>query len=192
MALDALLETITRDGEAEAQRVVAEATARAQRLRAAADVDAEAASAAAIAADERDRSIALAARRAVVRAESNGRVLRAKARLLERVFAAAESAFPGYLESDSGRRVLAQFAAEALAYFPGEDVNIRCNSRLAQLLGGDVPPMAQIVADDSVPEGIIVETADGSTRIESTLSALMRRRRPELSIELMAAVRGRS
>ena len=191
MALDTLLETIAREGEAEVQRVVDDARVRAARVRAAADEAAEARCVAAIATHDREQGGVAASRRAAARAERREQVLRASERVLERIFAASERSFPHYFDGDSGRRALERLANQAMACFPGEHVVIRCRTGLVGFLERVAPPTARIVADDSVPEGLVVETADGSARVESTLVAALHRLRPALSIELLAAVRGR-
>ena len=47
-------------------------------------------------------------------------------------------------------------------------------------------PEASVVVDDGVPEGVIVESIDGSCRIDNTLEGRLRRRRPGLSIAIGA------
>ena len=45
-----------------------------------------------------------------------------------------------------------------------------------------------MVADNTVPEGVVVEALDGSSRVDNTLVARLRRLRPRLSIVLLKAV----
>lgn len=193
MALDALLETLSRDAEAEAGRVLAEARAEAARIRAEARAAVTERCVRAIAALEPELRADVDARRARARREASIEVLRARSRFLDRIFADASAAFPGAL-SDPTRSATVEFlVTEALAFFPGTLVTIRCRTGLAAVVtkATESTDSVTVVAADSVPEGIIVEARDGSARIENTLEARLRQLRPLLSIELLAAVEER-
>jgi vacuolar-type H+-ATPase subunit E/Vma4 len=133
-------------------------------------------------------------KRARARREAGIEVLRSRSKLLDAIFATARAAFPGSL-SDPPRSTTVEFLVnEALAFFPGTPVTIRCRSGLAGVVRGAAKSTAgvTVVEDETVPEGIIVETRDGSARIENTLEARLLRLRPSLSIELLALVEARS
>lgn len=185
MALDVLLQAIADDGASEARRIVDAARAEASALRAAADARVERRIADTCAAREEELRAGLDTRRARARIEAQGRVLEARARFMDRVFHEAETSLPGCLERSASRETLAILCREGLDFFPTGSARIRCRAALARLIAVSVPD-ASVLVDDGVPEGVIVESIDGSCRIDNTLVGRLRRRRPELSIAISA------
>ena len=190
MALDALLQVITEDGDAEAQRVVEAAQAEANAIRAAADARAEARSADAYATRDAVLRLVLEAKRSLALTRSRAQVLNARAGFVDRIFAAAESELPGVLEKSASADALVGLCLEALEYFPPGGARVRVRAGLAQPLSGVALGGAAIVIDETVPEGVIVESADGSSRVDNTLVARLRRRHVDLAIALLAATAG--
>lgn len=188
MALDVLLKAIAEDGEGEARRVVDAARAEADAVRADADARAERRCAAALALREASLRAELEARRARALNESRVQVLFARARLMDRIFEAAEAELPGLLARSGSGPALERLCREALEYFPRGGARVRCRSELAAQLSGRSTAGTQVVADDTVPEGVMVESLDGSSRVDNTLQASLRRRRPALSIVILAAL----
>jgi vacuolar-type H+-ATPase subunit E/Vma4 len=187
MALDVLLKAIAEDGDAEARRVVDAARAEADAVRADADARAERRCAAALALREASLRAELEARRARALNESRVQVLFARARLMDRIFEAAEAELPGLLARSGSGPALERLCREALEYFP-RGARVRVRSELAAQLSGRSTAGTQVVADDTVPEGVMVESLDGSSRVDNTLQASLRRRRPALSIVILAAL----
>lgn len=187
MPLDSLLQAIAADAASEARQIVDAAHAEATALRAAADARVERRIAETCAAREDELRGALDTRRARARTEARVRVLEARARFLDRIFGEAETALPGSLERSGSQETLATLCREALDFFPAGGARIRCRAALARLVAGLVPE-ASVLVDDGVPEGVMVESNDGSCRIDNTLVGRLRRRRPELSIAISAAL----
>ena len=189
MALDGLLDAIARDGDAESQRLLDAAKSEAARLRAAADARAERRCAEAVAAREAQLRAARDARRARALTKARAEVLRARDRFLHRVFHAAESRMPRFFDRPDAAAALQRLVAEALVYFPEGGARVRCRSGIAGPIAraGSLGTV-RVIADDSVAEGVIVETPDGSARVDNTLAERLQRLRPSLSIELLGAM----
>ena len=186
MALDALLQVITEDGDAEARTVVEAAQAEATAIRAAADARAEARSAEAHATRDAELRLALETKRSQALTRARAQVLDARAKFLDRIFNAAELELPGVLEESADALVC--LCREALEYFPPGSARIRARAGLAQRLSGVASGGAAIVIDEAVPEGVIVESVDGASRVDNTLVARLHRRRADLAIVLLAAM----
>jgi vacuolar-type H+-ATPase subunit E/Vma4 len=187
MALDVLLQAIADDGASEARQIVDAARGEATALRAAADARVERRITEACAAREEELRAGLDTRRARATTEARARVLAARARFMDRIFLEAESALPGCLERSAAPETLATLCREALEFFPPGGARIRCRGALARMITVSLPG-ASVVVDDEVPEGVIVESIDGSCRIDNTLVGRLRRRRPELSIAITAGM----
>ena len=186
MALDVLLQAIAEDGEAEAQRILDAASTDAAAIRAAADARADQRCAEAIAARAAELRAELETRLARTRHEARVEVLLARQRFMDRIFDEAEQRLPGILDSAPSGALLG-LSREALAFFPPGSARIRCRAALARQLG-EAPGGVPVMADEGVAEGIIAESVDGAARVDNTLRARLRRRRPELSIAILAAV----
>ena len=190
MALDVLLQAIADDGASEARQIVDAARGEAAALRAAADACVERRITEACAAREAEIRAGLDTRRARAKADARSRVLEARARFMDRIFRDAETALPGCLERSASHETLAMLCREALEFLPPGGARIRCRAALAPMIAVSVPD-ASVLVDDGVPEGVIVESIDGSCRIDNTLVGRLRRRRPELSIAITAAIGSR-
>ena len=186
--MDALLQVITEDGDAEARRVVEAAQGEANGIRAAADARVEARSAAIFARRDDELRLALEAKRSQALTRARAQVLDARAGFLDRIFAAADAELPGVLQKPASADALVSLCREALDYFPPGEARIRLRAGLAQRLSGVALGGAAIVIDEAVPEGAIVESVDGSARVDNTLAARLRRGRGNLAIKLLAAM----
>lgn len=189
MPLDVLLDSITKEGDAEAQRVVDDARQTAARSRAAADARTSQRCGAAVAMTERELRASLDARRAEARADARARVLQARSRFLERVFGEVETNLSGYLERDPAGDALERMVQEARAYFADDRVRIRCRPGLVARLNEGNRDGMEVLPDEFAPEGVIVESLDRRVRIENTLLARLRRLRRALSVDLLSAMR---
>ena len=187
MALDVLLQVITEESDAEVRQLVESARAEADAIRAAADARTTQRIAEVYAAREAELRRSLEARRSRALSASRVRVLEARTRFIEQVLAAAEKELPGVLERSSSAESLAGLCTEALAYFPAGGARIRLRAALAQRLPDNLSG-SDVVVDDTVPEGVIVESPDGSVRVDNTLAARLHRQRPLLAIALLRAL----
>jgi vacuolar-type H+-ATPase subunit E/Vma4 len=187
MALDVLLQVITEEGDAEARRLLEAARAEADAIRASADARTSQRIAEAYAAREAGLRQSLDAKRSRALTASRVRVLQARTCFIDQVLAAAEAELPGVLERSASVEPLTRLCAEALEYFPAGAARIRLRAALARRLSGNSWGAVEVGVDDTVPEGVIVESLDGSVRVDNTLAARLHRRRPELAITLLRA-----
>lgn len=187
MALDALLEAIAEHGAAEARQILDAARAEADAIRTAADARTEQRCADACATREAELHVELDTTRNRALRKARVEVLFRRARYLDTVFEAAEKELPGVLDRPGSGPLLERLSAEGLEYFPPGFARIRCRAGLAQRVSAQMP-LVSVIADDSMPEGIIVESTDGLCHIDNTLPARLRRQRRALSIALIAAL----
>lgn len=188
MTVDALIARMTQDAQA-----------RIAQLRADADAEVVALEQARAAASSRDAEQALEARRAErqlafavehtqARRHAAAAVLRAQHALLDRVFARAE-----VLGAQTGAEApvldaLPRLVAAVLPYLGGRPALLRCRpdlvAPLQTLLAG--AGQVDIVADTTLPAGLIVDARDQSCSIDGTLPALLAALRPRLEATLLA------
>jgi vacuolar-type H+-ATPase subunit E/Vma4 len=193
MALDALLESLTRDAVAEAEALLSRARDDAARLR--------------------NESMARAARRCddavarraaelregaeVARAEATRaartRVLEARARLLQRLRVAITTQLDRALDSPNAAtlRVLARLLAEGAHFLPdGALIIARCSMALVEpvRVAAAAFPSVRVIGDTTVGPGVVVQSEDGALVVDNTLPARLDRLWPELAIGLMAGL----
>jgi vacuolar-type H+-ATPase subunit E/Vma4 len=191
MALPDLIARLEEDASRERQAIIDRADAEVQAIRAAADRAIASASAERLEgqrierAANRDRDLARARRDA--RAEE----LKARHALLARVFDRARALAPETGASESYQQVLPSHLEEALSYVRGLRPRVRCQADAASVLGPVAARQdgAEIVLDESVGPGVVVEAADGSVVVDNTLVARLARIEPKLAVELLAELR---
>lgn len=92
------------------------------------------------------------------------------------------------LTGDDGERIFRTLAAE-LPALPWHTIRIAPGD--VALASGHFPN-ATIIADEAVAGGLKVATADGSLIVDNTLETRLERMWPDLLIQLMAELRGRT
>ena len=184
MSLDALLETLRREGEARAEAIVAAGRAEAERI-------------AARDADERRRSLEhdLARRETAIRADA-GRtiaearrdaareVLTARAAALDRILAAARRRLPELLDDAGVRGALLGGIAPALEFFDGTSPRLSVPERLR----GELPreSVAALDGDAGLAEsGFRLTAANGRLTVGVSLEDELSRRSAVLRIDLV-------
>jgi len=190
MALTALLDELTRRAEAEIASV-----------RAAAGADAAAITAAATRRLAERRSAALGARERVLRNDAARAVaaaardarraeLEARARLLERVFAAAAARLPAAGSSPVFLAGLSRRLTEAMVCLGDQPGALRCTPGLADAAGRIAATHGDLTTtpDPSVGVGFILESADGRLAIDGTLEGALARERPDLALVALQAL----
>lgn len=163
MALDQLLEALTREAEARAAETVAAARLEAEAILREARAGTERRLAEAVA--RRERELRAGAQGAVegARREAAREVLTARAEALARVFAKARELLVARVRDPALEPRWAHDATEALTYLGGADGVVRR------------PPEAA---------GVIVAAADGSVEVDGTVGALLARLEPQLAVEV--------
>jgi vacuolar-type H+-ATPase subunit E/Vma4 len=190
MPLADLLTALERDGQqaidqelergrTEARRILEEAAANATRqtgeelARHDAELRAQA-----------ERDVVAAKRRA------EGLVLEARGALLDRVFRAAEAAFPAARAWPEYRAALDADIEQGIRFLPEGKVVVTCaapdQTLVETLLGNRENPA--VAASGELTAGIRVTSGDGVIEVDRRLTTRLRAGRPALSIELLAAL----
>jgi vacuolar-type H+-ATPase subunit E/Vma4 len=170
MALDALLAALTQEAERAVEQMLTSAHEEAARLRSEAEAQVEQRCADAITA----RASALRASAEVERAHAQKaaavRVVQSRDACLDRVFRAAEEALERALDSPDHAAAPGALAAEALEFFSGVPVVIRCRTALVERVRTAMQSstVVSVVADDALAPGV-VEAADHSVIVDNTV-----------------------
>jgi vacuolar-type H+-ATPase subunit E/Vma4 len=163
MALDYLLEALTREAEERAAETVAAARLETERILREARAGVERRLAEAVA--RREAELRAGAQGAIetARREAARDVLTARAEALARIFARARDILAERVRDPALEPHWSREAAEALTYVPGGNPVVRR------------PPAAA---------GVVVAAADGSVEVDGTVGALLARLEPRLAVEL--------
>lgn len=134
--------------------------------------------------------LAVAESIAEARRGARAAVLKARAALLDRIFADAALALRAAESSDVYRAGLAEALSRALTYVRGAAVVVRCSPTLAESIVAALGDRegVRIEASAAEPPGFIVESADGAVRVDESLPARLDRLRQQLSIELVQQI----
>lgn len=187
MALDALLSALTQEADRAVEQILASAREDAARLRAEAAALVERRCADAIAAREVELKSSAELERARAQRATAVRVMQSRDACLDRIFKAAANALEGALDAPDNAAAPAALATEALAFFSGVPVVVRCRTALVERVRAALQPSgeASVVPDDTLAPGVIVEAVDGTVIVDNTVGARLNRLRPSLSIELL-------
>lgn len=195
MGLEALLTHLHDETRSRAETVRSEAVERARALREAAAAEHARGLERGVAERERALASASQARLAEARHQASEAVLAARARLLGRVRAAVELELERVAREPTYHTRLADELDGALALVPPPAV-VRCPPALEPAMSaavralGGAPEALVIRPDPSCGAGFVLAAADGSVRVDATLSARLERAWPELSIELLRRLAG--
>lgn len=183
-----LLDVITEEGSAEAQRVLAAATAEAARLRADAATEAGAIVRNRVEARRRELAADFGRRRAAARQASRRRVFEARDRLLAKVRESATAMLPAALLGPGGRPQVAALLDEAWQYLPPGGAVVRCQPGLGSVVQSCVAgrPNVEVMEDPSVHAGLRIASQDGRLTVDNTLETRLARSWEALAAELLA------
>ena len=188
MPLDQLLAALEREAHTTADRLLSQARDEAAQLTSAADE---------ALARRRDLSVttrvgelqaAMEQALADIGRENRGDELRARERLLARVFGAVRAALPAVLDQPNYRASLLPRIAAALACVDeSEAVVLRCPASLVTALQTAVTqhPQARIQADDTAGSGFRLATADGALEVDDTLESRLEKSATSMAREAM-------
>jgi vacuolar-type H+-ATPase subunit E/Vma4 len=190
VGISELLHALDADGERERADLLAAARREADQIAAAAS-----------AARERRLRDALEAHRAarqmhadlaVAEAElqQRGAMLAARARMLDRVRAAAAVLAAGYLDGADGDGLLVLVVGEAVRYLGDAPAVLRCRPALAERVRAAAAalPGIRVETDAAAGGGVRAESADGAVVIDCTLPGLLAAVWPALRIEVVRRV----
>jgi vacuolar-type H+-ATPase subunit E/Vma4 len=180
------------DAEAEVRRTAA--ASEAARIRSDADARLDRHVAAATA----EKLSALSTLEEATRAAALQRVARdtmtARAEALDRVFAAAAARIETRRTHAGLAAALAVMIPDALSYLPDGPAQLRCSAAAAAAVRGAIAGLARdglaVAEDDTVPLGVMAETADRSIIVDATFVRRLTRERPRLAIEVANQLEG--
>lgn len=180
MALAELIGRLERDAQSRADALAKQARDEIARLESEADRAAGQLRSGELAVRRERRRARLERELAEARAQSRAEVLRARERLIDRVFHRAGELLPSLREDRRVRRWLEASLEAAGGYLDGG--LIRVAPELTEGLSS--PTGLELIADASVPLGARLASKDGHLTIELTLERALERARPALSIAL--------
>ena len=189
MALQDLLASLERDARADADTLLTEARARAAGLLSDADTRMTLRREETLHIAERARRAAGELAVALASRAARARVLEARARAIERVFAAVTAELPAALASPGYLQALPERLAAARGCLGDTPAAVRCAPPLLpaiRALAGS-PPLA-VTADAAVGNGFVLAACDGSLAVDETLEARLTRRRAALVVEIARAL----
>ncbi len=189
MSLDQLLGALERETREEADRLLAEARIEAERIGAAVDDELTRQREASLGMLERDLESELEAELSTARLAARREVLRARERLLERLFALLAQRIPALTDDPRYLAGLATRVADALACFePGVPLELRAAPTMAARIATDrlVPGTVTVTPDVSIGTGFRLVTADGTIEVIDTLEARIASRRIPLARRALA------
>lgn len=183
MALDQLLDALTREAAATIERLRTDARTEADRITALSVEVSGRRRQAEVDQVVRRRRAEVETAVSAARHRARDAVLRARERLLRRVDDAVRAAFPAALAAPRYRETLPRRVEAALGCFGGtEVVAARCPAALAEPLLAAWPPdrRGEVRADESLGSGFVVTSGDGAVEVEDTLEARLEARRDEI------------
>jgi vacuolar-type H+-ATPase subunit E/Vma4 len=188
MALLDLIARLEGDAAREVQAIVERADADVLAIRAATERAIAGGSAERLERQRMERAANRDGDLARTRRAARGEELKARYALLARVLDRARALAPETGASESYQRVLPSHLEEALSYVQGLRPRVRCQANAASVLRPVAARHdgAEIVIDETIGPGVVVEAADGSVVVDNTLAARLARIEPKLAVELLA------
>lgn len=190
MSIDALLDRLTRDAEAQAHDLVAAAEERARALEAATEAERKQRLERELAQAEANARHAVARETAVAEREHRLRRLTERARVLELVLARAEELLRDAPVA-SYEQALEPMLEATTRYVAGP-VRLWCPADAAPRLGelARHRGAATVMAESGTAAGIQAESEDGRVRVDNTLVARLAQRLDDLAPGLLARIEG--
>ena len=190
MALSDLISRLEQEARAQVQAIEQEASARVHEIETETDQ---------AAADAATRHFAReAARRqrldqhglSIARRRARADELAAQHALLARILERARALIPAMAESPTYLDAVPSHLEEALSYLEGLRPRVRCRAVFQAALQptADRHAGAELVIDELVAPGVIVESGDRTVVIDNTLGARLARIEPTLAIALLRRV----
>lgn len=187
MALDDLIARLEQDADAQVAAIAGAASDDVAAIAAAAEQAVSEQAARARATARAERQLAFARALADHRRELRARELAATRTLVEQVFARARAYLPGLAADPAWTALWPTLASEALSYVGGAPCRVRASAAVIEVLRRDarLPATVQLVEDDQIGPGLIVEATDGFVRVDATLESLLSQRQEQLAMGLI-------
>lgn len=118
--------------------------------------------------------------------QTRARELEARHEQIARIFARARQLIPQVASSQTYALALAAHLEEALSFLQGLRSRVRCQAALVATIRPLVEKYDGVTLeiDEAIGPGVVVETADGSVRVDNTLAARLSRTESRLASEL--------
>jgi vacuolar-type H+-ATPase subunit E/Vma4 len=185
VSIDPLLALLTREAEAEAESVLAAARRQASEIDGNAQAVADQRRIEARTRQRETRRRQVGRETAAIDRRHRETMYRERADLLSRIFARAEHTL-ATASLDRYSAMLDQLVASALEFLGDTDAILRCRpdvtARLETLVAGR--NRVTVVPCPDAAAGVLAEATDGHVVIDNTLPGLLRRRTPQLAVEL--------
>jgi len=191
--IDALLAGLERAAEAEIARVASDGWAQAAAVTAQAEQRIARRRQEALGQREAEARAALERSLADARHGARERVLRARAQLLDRFYAALRETLSELAAGAGYRAALPLDVARALAFAGEQDVVVHCAPALATVMRHAVKTNGRlsVKSDPGIGAGFKILAADGRLEVDGTLEGRALRLRPRLALEALAALGAR-
>jgi vacuolar-type H+-ATPase subunit E/Vma4 len=191
MALSDLIARLEQEAESQVQAIQQQAEAEVLALEAANERAIAAATARHFESQHVLRHVVQQRELALARRQARGRELEARHAQLARILSRAHELVPEIAASNAYRDALSAHLAEALSYVEGLRSRVRCAATFAPIVERVVAGHegAELVIDESVGPGAIVDADDGAVVVDNTLAARLSRLEAHLAIELLKEIR---
>jgi vacuolar-type H+-ATPase subunit E/Vma4 len=129
---------------------------------------------------------------AAARRQARTRELEARHAQLARVLDRTRALLVEAAASPAYRAALPSHLEEALSFLEGLETRVRCQAAIAPIVQPAIARHAgaELVTDESVGPGVVVESRDGSVVVDNTLAARLARAEPDLKVELAGMLCG--
>ncbi len=191
--IDALLAGLERAAEAEIARVASDGRAQAAAVTAQAEQRIARRRQEALGQREAEARAALERSLAGARHGARERVLRARAQLLDRFYAALRETLSELAAGAAYRAALPRDVTRALAFAGEQDVVVHCAPALTTVMRHAVKTNGRlsVKSDPGIGAGFKILAADGRLEVDGTLEGRALRLRPRLALEALAALGAR-
>jgi vacuolar-type H+-ATPase subunit E/Vma4 len=137
-----------------------------------------------------ERRIGRERERATARRQARAGELEALHTQIRRVLTRARELVPAAAASAPYAAVVPRHLEQALLFVEGVPARTRCQAAFASLVAPIVTRYgAQLVLDENVGPGVVVEAADGSVVVDNTLTSRLARAESRLTIDLARKLR---
>lgn len=187
MGLSELISRLEQDAHNQVQAIEQAAYAEVRAIRAAGERVAVDVSARHLEREHARREAVLLRELALARGEAHARELEARHAQLGRIFERAHALVPELGASAPYLDTLPSHLQEAMSFLEGLPSRVRCQAACAPLLQTTIARYAgaELVIDETVGPGVVVEAADGSVTVDNTLAGRLACAQASLTIELL-------
>jgi vacuolar-type H+-ATPase subunit E/Vma4 len=190
MALSDLIARLEQEAQGRAEKIQRDADAEVRAIEADAEQTVQEITARQLERGRAQRHVGRERERALARRQARARELEALHTQINRILTRARALVPEVAASASYVAAVPSHLEQALVFVEGLHPRVRCRAEHAPALAPIAARCgAELVIDESVEPGVLVEAGDGSVRVDNTLPALLARGERRLAIELARQLR---